>query len=332
MIFPTPEIFRRWMDYPMTMALLMVNTLTFFAFFFSQGDMGFSSDLLEDEQLIYTGQIYLKFIQSEKLDHHLWKWSQAQNPGSNSQMKSLGNMALKDTQFIASAESISVEGDQVRADWWKKQIKNFSNDYQKENLFILGLSDRSGSPWSWLTYQFSHATTYHLLSNCIFLFFLGCIIEKLLGSYIMIFVYILGGASGGLAYLLMNPQSFVPMVGASASISALLCFYAVYEQRRRIKYFYFISPLPGHNGYIYLSPWLIFPLFLIGDIASLLSAPTGAGGSIAYSAHIGGAGLGLALGALFRWVFRVKKIFWEEEVVQPVQSEEPAEASFWDDE
>jgi len=55
-IFPTPEIFRRWMDYPMTMALLVVNTLTFFTFFFSQGDMGFSSDLLEDEQLVYTGK------------------------------------------------------------------------------------------------------------------------------------------------------------------------------------------------------------------------------------------------------------------------------------
>lgn len=316
----------------MTIALLLVNTLIFFTFFFNQSDLGFSSDVLEDQNLIYTGQIYLKFIQSEKMDHHLWEWSRTQNPKSSSQMKSLGNMALKDTQFIAAAETLPVEGDQVKAKLWKQKLTAFASDYQKENLFILGLSDRSESFWSWLTYQFSHATTYHLLSNGIFLFFLGCVVEKLLGSYIMIFIYLFGGFCGGFAYLWMNPQSFVPMVGASASISALLCFYAVYEPRRRIKYFYFLSPLPGHNGYIYLSPLLIFPLFLLGDIASVVSAPTGTAGSVAYSAHIGGAFFGLTVGILFRWVFKIKKIFWKEELVEAVPIEESASSSFWDDE
>ncbi|MEK6774546.1 MAG: rhomboid family intramembrane serine protease [Bdellovibrionota bacterium] len=307
MIFPTPEIFRKWMDYPMTFSLLIVNVITFFTFFFDQAGMGVETDLLEDSNLVYTGQLYLKFIQTDKMNHHLSRWSQTQNPTSTSQMKSLGNLALKDTQFIAAAANIEINGDQIFARKWRQQMHSFSESYQKENLFILGLSAKSESPTAWLTYQFSHATVYHLFSNCVFLFFLGCVIEKLLGSYIMISIYLLGGVVGGFSYLWTNPQSFVPMVGASASISALLCFYGLYEARRRIRYFYFLSPLVGHNGYIYLSPLLIFPLFLVSDISSILSAPIGAGASIAYSAHIGGAVVGLVFAVLFRWVLRIKK-------------------------
>jgi len=329
MIFPTPESFRQWSDYPMTLALLVVNALTFFIFFFDQSHVSFNSEILEENNLVYTGRTYLRFIQSEKMDHHLWQWSLGQDPKSLTQMKSLGNMALKDTQFIVASENIELSGDQVQARHWREKMKKFSENYQKENLFVLGLSDKDHSTWSWLTYQFSHATVFHLLSNCIFLFFLGCIVEKLLGSYVMVFVYVLGGASGGMAYLWANPQSFVPMVGASASISALLSFYAVYEQRQRVKYFYFLSPLPGHNGYIYLSPWLIFPLFLLGDIASILSAPLGASASVAYSAHLGGALFGLFFGCVFR-LAQIKKIFWKEDDPQPIPVEESSHSSFWD--
>lgn len=237
-------------------------------------------------------------------------------------MKNLGQLALKDVQFIKKSQDLSIPGDQVRADSWKKQIEDFSEKYQDDNLFLLGVSEKESSTWSWLTYQFSHATVYHLFSNCVFLFFLGCVIEKLLGSYTLALIYVIGGAFGAISYMWSNPQSFVPMVGASASISAMMSFYCLYEPRRRVRYFYFLSPFEGHNGYIYLSPLLIIPLFLLSDLSNILGAPEGGSTSVAYSAHIGGALSGFIFAVFYRWIFRIKKISWKEE---PLPVEVPQE-------
>lgn len=330
MIFPAPEIFKKWMDYPMTVALLLVNILVFFIFFFDQTQTAFTTELLSEKNQIYTGRIYHNFIQTEKIDHHLWQWSLSQDPSSDLHMKMLGALAIKDVQFIARSQEIAISGDQVRAENWRKMIKDFSENYQSDNLYLLGVSDKANSTWSWLTYQFSHATLLHLFSNCVFLFFLGCVIEKLLGSYVLSFVYVLGGAIGAVFYLWYNPQSFVPMVGASASVSAMMSFYCLYESRKRIRYFYFLSPFEGQNGYIYLSPFLIVPLFLLSDISNIISAPTGATASVAYSAHIGGSAVGFILAIIYRWIFRVNKIHWKDDPA-PIDAYEEASTSFWDD-
>jgi len=313
-IFPAPEIFRRWTDYPLTLALLLLNGVIFFTFFFETPEGTFASGLLEENQLVYTGSLYHEYISTEENQHHLYEWSKSLSLDHRPMMKTLGSLALKDTRFVEASEGIKIAGDQVLARRWRSLMKDFSENYQNEHLFRLGLSDKQKSLWSWITYQFSHASLMHLLSNCAFLFLLGCILEKLLGSYVMIGIYLLGGICGGWAYLWANPQSFVPMVGASASISALMAFYAVYENRSRVRYFFFLSPWAGHHGFIYLSPLLIFPLFLFSDISQILGAPQGSSAGVAYSAHVGGALCGLALGVLFRWVFGISKVVWSEEV------------------
>ncbi len=91
------------------------------------------------------------------------------------------------------------------------------------------------------------------------------------------------------------------MVGASASISALLAFYCIVETRIRIRFLYFVSPMPGQYGAIYLPTLLIVPLFLVVDLANLWSTPEGLGGGVAYAAHIGGTVMGLIAGFVYRW-------------------------------
>lgn len=101
------------------------------------------------------------------------------------------------------------------------------------------------------------------------------------------------------------------MVGASASISALMGFYVATELRTRIRYLYFVSPIPGHYGAIYLPTWLIIPMFLLVDLESLWATPEGLGGGVAYAAHLGGAFGGLLLGLVIRgrrfFTFRSEK-------------------------
>lgn len=133
----------------------------------------------------------------------------------------------------------------------------------------------------------------------IFLIFLGTAVESIVGGMGLITVYIIGGIFGGSFYLLLNQNGMIPVVGASASLSALLSFYLFMEPRKRIRYIYFVSPSKDHYGLIYLPKFLIFPLFILSDITQVLSmSQYGIGSSVAHSAHIGGVVAGVLLAFL----------------------------------
>jgi membrane associated rhomboid family serine protease len=241
-------------------------------------------------------------------------------------------LGLKDVDFISRADSISSPGDQVQLTHWKAEVGKYLKSYREEKLFILGLSSESHSVLSWLTYQFSHAGIIHLLSNCVFIFFLGLAVEKLIGSYLMITIYLGGGIAGGFFYLWMNPQSLTPMVGASASLSALMAFYALFEERKNVRYFYGLWPTEGFYGFIYLSPLLIVPLFLVSDLSQVIGSSAGANANVAYSAHIGGAFVGIISALFLRWVARLKKLKWTEEELNPQVVNGGVDSDdYWDD-
>jgi membrane associated rhomboid family serine protease len=92
------------------------------------------------------------------------------------------------------------------------------------------------------------------------------------------------------------------MIGASGSLSAVMAFYAAYEHRRRVSFFYFVSPIKGYWGWIYLPTLIIFPLCFLPDIVGYLSNPEELGDGIAYAAHMGGALFGLLFGFFCRYV------------------------------
>jgi len=72
------------------------------------------------------------------------------------------------------------------------------------------------------------------------------------------------------------------------------------DPRRHFPYFFFLAPVQGLFGLIYLSKWWVFPLYFLSDLAATVYArpelPTG----IASAAHLGGVLFGLCLGALWR--------------------------------
>lgn len=295
----------------MTVGLFAVNVIVFFAFFIDGPRNEFQASLLTDQSLLQTGRIYYEYIQNEKNNHELLSWSKTLSPQNKIQMQMLASVALRDYLFLEASSELQIEGDQVELASWKKNISEFMKNYKNENLYVLGLGHKNKKFWTWLTYQFSHASIMHILSNMVFLLSLGLIVETLIGSYWFLFIYIMGGFCGGLAYLMGASSSFVPMVGASASISSVLAFYAIYEIRKNIRYFYFFSPFQGHFGMIYLTPLLIIPLYILADISQVLSTPIlGANGGVAHSAHAGGALFGIIAGLLFRYVFNFKKISW----------------------
>jgi membrane associated rhomboid family serine protease len=150
-----------------------------------------------------------------------------------------------------------------------------------------------------------HAGWIHLFSNMILFLIFGAAFESIGGSFALVLVYLLGGICGGLGFLWMSPQSIAPMIGASGSLSAVMAAYAIAERKKRISYFYFLSPIPGYYGLIYLPTLLIFPLCFVADVANYLGTPVELGSGVAYTAHIGGMIFGVVAGLVVRAYFEM---------------------------
>ncbi len=323
MILPQPAPLSKYHRYPLTWTLLLLNTLIYFVFFSGRPDDFYQQRILSSTSAVVTGKLYYQYLQSltSREQESRAFWTTKMSPQNSEQMEILGSYALRDKEFLAAAQVAKFQGDEVAIETWRKDILDFSKSYENDTIFSFGLAKMELKSLTWITYQFSHAGVAHLFSNMLFLVVIGTAVETLVGGAGLLFLYLLGGISGGLAFLYYNGHGVIPMVGASASVSALLAFYFIVETRRRIRFFYFISPFPGHNGFIYLPTLLIFPLFLLVDFTSLMANPEGLGGGVAYSAHIGGTLFGLIAGAFARWGLHVERpLVYEDPTPRPEQS------------
>jgi len=148
-------------------------------------------------------------------------------------------------------------------------------------------------PWTLITYMFLHIDIWHLLFNMIWLYWFGRIFLEFLSSRQLVFVYLLGGFSGALVYVVafnvfpvfieIVPVSFA--LGASASVMAIVTAISFYVPNYTIQLFLF-----GRIRILYLAIALfVFDFFMI---------PSGnAGGHLA---HIGGALFGIIFSQVYR--------------------------------
>ncbi len=137
-------------------------------------------------------------------------------------------------------------------------------------------------PWTLITYMFLHEQFFHILFNMLFLFWFGSILVRYFGQKRLLSIYLLGGISGGILYILLYNifpvfSEIVPYsraLGASASVMAIIVAIAVYKPDYAI-HLLFLGPVK--------LKWIA--IFYVGiDIISIRSA--NAGGHIA---HLGGA-------------------------------------------
>lgn len=104
-------------------------------------------------------------------------------------------------------------------------------------------------PWSLLTYIFLHAGFMHLLGNMLWLFFIGTILEDLIGSKHLFRLFLFGGLAGGLLFVLcynlipvFASQPLLPMVGASGGVTAIIVAAATFRPTYTI-YLFGILPI-----------------------------------------------------------------------------------------
>jgi len=158
--------------------------------------------------------------------------------------------------------------------------------------------------------MFLHANFVHLLSNMWMLWIFGDNVEDCMGHGRYLVFFLLCGVASVFAQAVSNPQSAIPMIGASGAISGVLgAYFLTYPQARiltlvPIIIFFYIIELPA---YFFLGFWFVLQ-FIQGSLYSLNSQQT-AGGGVAWWAHVGG----FAAGVLFLQVFRCKD--WQRPVV-----------------
>src|SRR5882757_9182710 len=107
-----------------------------------------------------------------------------------------------------------------------------------ENFLALSLDGlRHGFLWQFITYQFLHAGIWHLLFNCLAIFFFGRPVETALGRKRFLALYLAGGVIGGVVqmlFALVLPHYFGgSVVGASAGAAALAAAFAVLNWQDR---------------------------------------------------------------------------------------------------
>ncbi|MEW4924972.1 rhomboid family intramembrane serine protease [Algibacter sp. 2305UL17-15] len=97
-------------------------------------------------------------------------------------------------------------------------------------------------PWTLITYTLTHYGFIHMLFNMLFLYFIGRMFLNLFQPKTALNIYFLGAICGGICYLLFYdflPKSQVglPLVGASASVRALLIFLCAYMPNQEMRLF-----------------------------------------------------------------------------------------------
>lgn len=142
-------------------------------------------------------------------------------------------------------------------------------------------------PWmAALTSMFLHGSLVHLLFNMWSLWIFGNNVEEAFGHFRYAMVYLLGGIAATLAFVFVNPDSTVPLVGASGAIAAALGAYAVL--------------FPGHQIITFVG-WFLIPVPAIIFLGFWLIAQFGLGGTnVAWEAHVGGFLFGMVVSLLFR--------------------------------
>jgi len=163
---------------------------------------------------------------------------------------------------------------------------------------LVCLTDPGRQVFNVLSSMFLHGSWMHLLGNMWFLWIFGNNIEDSMGHARFVVFYLACGVAAALLQVVFNPDSGIPMVGASGAISGVMGAYLVLYPRVRV---FCLVPIGIIPISIALPAWTMLlywaGLQFVSGLFGLISAEER--GGVAFWAHIGGFVAGLVLIKLF---------------------------------
>jgi membrane associated rhomboid family serine protease len=166
--------------------------------------------------------------------------------------------------------------------------------YEKLNAFLVSASFKQTlyQPWSMVVYSFFHFEFLTILSNMLWLWCFGSILQSIVGNRHTIPVYLYGAVAGALAFMTALALQHIPggtpvfyLYGANAAVLAVAVAATVITPDFRI-----FSHL---NGGIPI--WILTVIYLLVDLAGINWAIPAYG-----IAHAGGIAAGFLFALLFR--------------------------------
>jgi membrane associated rhomboid family serine protease len=157
---------------------------------------------------------------------------------------------------------------------------------------------RQGWIWQLITFQFLHASLWHLAGNLIVFWWAGRFVENAMGRGKLLVALFGCGAAGGLlqaVLMLLFPMRFGSVVlGASAGVSGLFAIFALMQRESSVR-LWFILPIRAIT--------LLWVFALISLFFTIVPSPRD---GVAHAAHLGGLLAGIA------WV----KLGWHRDYVR----------------
>jgi membrane associated rhomboid family serine protease len=161
-----------------------------------------------------------------------------------------------------------------------------------------------------LTSMFLHGGWEHFLGNMLYLWIFGDNVEDRFGHGRFLFFYIVCGIAAALVQTSFNPDSAIPMIGASGAISGVLGAYIILFPHSRVLTLiplFIIIEIIEVPAVILLGLW--FLLQLLSGLGSLTQPE--AGGGVAFWAHAAGFVAGMVLLPFLKRPERDRVEWWD---------------------
>jgi len=190
-----------------------------------------------------------------------------------------------------------VYGLQVYDSMFRQHPFSFTDHVIDELGFIAGPFLAGNQWWSPLTYQYVHGGFLHVFGNLFILLTAGPVLEDRIGGRAFLLTYFIGGFAAAASHLLLagiGPEPrlvglFIPAVGASGAIFAVLAAVATLSPRERLP-----MTIPGFFFILWLPAIAVLFLFVGFNLVYMLSDLTRGGAlNIAWYGHFAGLAVGL---------------------------------------
>lgn len=150
--------------------------------------------------------------------------------------------------------------------------------------------------------MFMHGGFTHIIFNMWFLWIFGDNIESVLGHKKYLLFYFLCGIGAGLSQIQIDPESTIPMVGASGAIAGVLGAYLFRFPRATV---HVLVILIIFITFIRVPAMIVIGFWFLSNLtAGIGTLGIEQAGGTAWFAHIGG----FISGVLFNYLFKIIKI------------------------
>ena len=148
--------------------------------------------------------------------------------------------------------------------------------------------------------MFLHGGLLHIGGNMLYLWIFGNNIEDHLGGLRYLAFYVVGGLAALAAHVALQPDSTIPLVGASGAVAAVMGAYLVWFPNAPVRTIILLGfPILATIS----AKWLLGVWFVLQFFTSPNSG-------VAWAAHVGGFVFGVAIGLVVRTTRSAQRMAW----------------------